>query len=39
MAKGHKRSNREPRKPKQTAPKPAPTPSLARGSLNLRTGR
>ena len=27
MAKGQKRSNREARKPKQAAPKPAPAPS------------
>lgn len=35
MAKGQKRSGREPRKPKQTTAKPAPAPSLMRGSLNL----
>lgn len=40
MAKGQKRSNKEPRKPKQASAKPAPAPSLLmRGSLNLRTGK
>lgn len=39
MAKGQKRSGREPRKPKKTPPKTEPVHSVLRNSLNLRPGK
>ena len=39
MAKGQKRSSREPRKPKKTPTKTQPVPSQFHNSLNLRPGK